>query len=140
MADQTLAVGLNTHGWVDGTTALLGYGDGSLRLFDVRKAAPGRCVVAFRDPHVDCVGDVVFDPQRKFFVVLGSPRFSVWRYQNSRIMCAPSPNPQFPSPPYPSLCPPLPTPLPLWGCIGPRPPAAPALTRPALPRPIARAG
>jgi hypothetical protein len=85
VADQTGTAGLNTHGWADGTTALLGYGDGSLRLFDVRQPGPGRCVVAFRDPHVDCVGDVVFDPQRKIVAVFGAPRFSVWRYQSSGI-------------------------------------------------------
>jgi hypothetical protein len=79
---QTLYNELYTHAWSDPYGLLLGYGDGTLRLFDTRK--PSHCVVTFKDPHVQQCGDIAFDPQRRFFVTFGSPYFSVWRNETQR--------------------------------------------------------
>mmetsp|Transcript_35096 Transcript_35096/g.88678 ORF Transcript_35096/g.88678 Transcript_35096/m.88678 type:complete len:684 (+) Transcript_35096:58-2109(+) len=67
---------LYSHGWSDTHGFVLGYGDGSLRLFDIRR--PSHCVCTFSDPHVSMCGDIVFDPQRRFMVNFGFPGFSVW--------------------------------------------------------------
>lgn len=76
-------MGLNTHAWADAHAILLGYGDGSLRLFDMRKL--DECVIMFHDPHVQRIGDVVFDPQRRYLLTFGNPRFSVWRFDSQRF-------------------------------------------------------
>jgi len=68
---------LYTHAWTDNHSCLLGFGDGSLRLFDIRQ--PQQCVVQFHDPLVHSIGSIVLDPQRRFFVTFGNPEFSVWR-------------------------------------------------------------
>jgi len=79
---QTIVIKTNfrelyAHGWSDTHAMLLGYGDGSLCLFDIRR--PAHCVCTFADPHVKMCGDIVFDPQRRFLVNFGAPGFSVWR-------------------------------------------------------------
>ena len=81
---QTGVEGLHSHAWADAHAMLLGYGDGSLRLFDVRKM--DECVIMFHDPHVGCIGDLVFDPQRRYLLTFGHPRFSVWRVDSQRFM------------------------------------------------------
>ena len=74
---------LYTHGWADSNGIILGYGDGSVRFFDIRR--PSHCVCTFEDPHALQIGDIVFDPQRRFFVTFGSPGFSVWRNDSACI-------------------------------------------------------
>jgi hypothetical protein len=74
---RTKCLQLFTHAWTDTHSALLGFGDGSIRLFDIRQ--PQNCVVQFHDPLVDRIGSITLDPQRRFFVTFGNPEFSVWR-------------------------------------------------------------
>ena len=83
---KTLWHKLYTHAWTDAHSVLLGYGDGSLRLFDIRQ--PDQCVVAFHDPLVQQIGSIALDPQRKFMVAFGNPEFSVWH-------CTSAPNKHF---------------------------------------------
>ena len=66
-----------THVWTDMNSALLGFGDGSMRLFDIRQ--PQNCVVQFYDPLVTKIGSIALDPQRRFFATFGNPEFSIWR-------------------------------------------------------------
>jgi WD40 repeat protein len=73
---------LYSHVWTDNYSALLGFGDGFLRLFDIRM--PHECVVWFQDQKVHRIGSISLDPQRRFFVTFGNPNFSVWRCDAKR--------------------------------------------------------
>jgi len=83
---RTLWQRLYTHAWTDLHSVLLGYGDGSLRLFDIRQ--PDQCVITFHDPLVQQIGSIALDPQRKLMVTFGNPEFSVWH-------CTSAPNKHF---------------------------------------------
>jgi WD40 repeat protein len=83
---NTQFIGLYSHAWTDTNSPLLGFGDGSLRLFDIRM--PQQCVVTFHDPVVSQIGSITLDPQKKFMAAFGSPGFSVWH-------CASAPGKHF---------------------------------------------
>lgn len=75
---------LFAHAYRDSATLLLGFGDGSIHLFDTRSK---RTIMNFQDPHQKQIGEIRFNHSTKHFAVFGVPEFTLWNYDDSSINC-----------------------------------------------------
>eukprot|EP01114_Cavostelium_apophysatum_P020820 TRINITY_DN7084_c0_g1_i1.p1 TRINITY_DN7084_c0_g1~~TRINITY_DN7084_c0_g1_i1.p1 ORF type:complete len:423 (-),score=90.64 TRINITY_DN7084_c0_g1_i1:160-1428(-) len=83
---DTMKKELYTHAYKDGNTMLLGFGDAQIHAFDIRNK---RAFVQFSDIHQSQVGEIRFDHVTKNFAVFGTPAFTLWNYDDSRMnLCA----------------------------------------------------
>jgi hypothetical protein len=71
---------LYTHAYKDSHTMLLGYGDGSVHVFDTRSK---RTLMQFHDPHQKQIGEIRFDYNTKNFAIFGTPEFTLWGYNDA---------------------------------------------------------
>jgi len=73
---DTARLGLYAHAYLDPVTLLLGFGDGSLLVFDIRNMSDS--LVSFRDTFASQIGDIVVD--NSTFATFGEPAVSLWNY------------------------------------------------------------
>ena len=66
---------LYTHAHYDDNTVLLGYSDGGVAFFDMRK---GRRTRLYTDASVPAIGDIVFNTDRSMWSVFGQDQFTMW--------------------------------------------------------------
>jgi len=73
---------LFSHSYRDSITLLLGFGDGSIQLFDTRSR---RSVGSFQDPHMKQIGEIRFDYVTKNFAVFGYPEYTLWGFEEGTM-------------------------------------------------------
>jgi len=73
---------LYTHSYKDGNTMLLGFGDGSIHVFDTRNK---RTVMTFHDPHQKQIGEIKFDYGTKMFATFGHPAATLWGFNDNSM-------------------------------------------------------
>jgi len=73
---------LFTHDYRDPYTLLLGFGDGTLQVFDYRSR---RALIVFQDPYQKAVGDLQFNRATKHFAVFGIPEFTLWGFSDTEM-------------------------------------------------------
>ena len=66
---------LYTHAHYDESTLLLGYSDGGVGFFDMRKGVRTRL---YTDAFVPAIGDIVFNTDRSLWSVFGQDQFTMW--------------------------------------------------------------
>jgi len=77
---------LYCHSYKDSNTMLLGYGDGTIHIFDTRHK---RDLMNFPDPHQKAIGEIRFDYKTHNFAVFGTPEFTLWNYTDTNMsLCA----------------------------------------------------
>jgi len=77
--------GLYCHSYQNATSIFLGFGDGSIHVFDTRYR---RNAFIFQDPFQEQIGEIRFDylSKTKIFAVFGCPEFSLWSCSDSNIL------------------------------------------------------
>jgi len=73
---------LFTHDYRDAHTMLLGFGDGTLQVFDSRNRRP---LIVFSDPYQKAIGDIQFNRTTKHFAVFGIPEFTLWGFSDTEM-------------------------------------------------------
>jgi len=73
---------LYTHCYKDGNTMLLGFGDGSIHVFDTRTK---RTVMSFHDPNQKQIGEIRFDYNTKHFATFGNPSVTLWSFTENSM-------------------------------------------------------
>lgn len=73
---------LYSHAYKDSNIMVLGFGDGSLHIFDTRTK---RTLMQFHDPHQKQIGEIRFDYGTKNFAVFGTPEVTLWGYNDSNM-------------------------------------------------------
>ena len=77
---------LFTHSYLDSYNLVLGYGDGEIRIHDLRKE--NNDVAVFQDPNQKAIGDIIMQKGKEGKIVglfFGIPSFSVWEIKNGKI-------------------------------------------------------
>eukprot|EP01087_Luapelamoeba_hula_P001851 TRINITY_DN11652_c0_g2_i1.p1 TRINITY_DN11652_c0_g2~~TRINITY_DN11652_c0_g2_i1.p1 ORF type:complete len:277 (+),score=11.06 TRINITY_DN11652_c0_g2_i1:119-832(+) len=73
--------GLYTHAYLSEHELILGFGDGTMHLFDFRNQ---RSFSIFHDPHMQEIGEIRIG-QASNFAVFGSPGFTLWRSSSQTL-------------------------------------------------------
>jgi len=70
------------HSYRDSNTLMMGFGDASVFMFDMRQR---RTFSTFVDPHQTQIGEIRFDHHTKNFAVFGVPQFTLWSYDDNGL-------------------------------------------------------
>jgi len=89
---------LYCHSYRDSNNIMLGFGDGTIQIFDLRSK---RCTLSMNDPHQNQIGEIRFDHKNNCFATYGSPSVSVFKAQETMtIPCGHASLNSSPSTPY----------------------------------------
>eukprot|EP01118_Nematostelium_gracile_P007235 TRINITY_DN2344_c0_g1_i1.p1 TRINITY_DN2344_c0_g1~~TRINITY_DN2344_c0_g1_i1.p1 ORF type:complete len:223 (+),score=58.88 TRINITY_DN2344_c0_g1_i1:804-1472(+) len=75
---------LYCHAYQDVNTMMLGFGDGTLQVFDIRNK---KTINSFKDPYQRAIGEIRFEFKSRSFITLGYPSVSMWRYDDHDRNC-----------------------------------------------------
>ncbi|PRP81922.1 G-protein beta WD-40 repeat domain-containing protein [Planoprotostelium fungivorum] len=74
---------LYCHAFVDPNTVLFGYGDGTLRIFDIRNKM---IMLDFHDPVQKKIGEIRVNYRTRCFANFGTPDVSMWPYTEQTVL------------------------------------------------------
>jgi len=79
---DTLTNMLYTHAYKDENTVLLGFGNGTIQVYDLRKPKTTK-INDIKDPGQMEIGDIRFDKNSEVFAVFGNPKFTLSKYSQN---------------------------------------------------------
>jgi len=81
---DTLTDMLYTHAYKDENTVLLGFGNGTMQVYDIRKPKTTK-INDIKDPGQMEIGDIRFDKNSEIFAVFGNPKFTLSKYSQNIV-------------------------------------------------------